>query len=298
MLPKHDIALLFVIGEYRVVTIRQLAAISERSCQVVRRRIRSLENQGLIIKKPFGYGKNQGRPEEIIYLSSQGIDVLSEKGLLSMPINCRQNISNHHIDHELLANWFYIHWKHMEKVIPYLSFTSVSSQTHSAGISSLLRISIPGNEPGRNLLIIPDGILTVKHKENGKALLFILEVDMDSETLSGRKRNTNTIQHKILCYRELFRQRRYKSFEKTFDATFNGFRVLFLAATNTRVASLCRFVQTLPDTDFIWLADQSQMFECGLSSNIWVRGGKYEDPRESILGSKLSIEAPLMAHIR
>ena len=291
-------ALLSTIGEYRVVTVRQLAAISDRSCQVVRRRIRSLEDQRLIIKKPFGYGKNQGRPEEIIYLSSQGVGVLSEKGLLSMPINCRPDISNHHIDHELLANWFYIHWKYMERVIPHLTFTYVSSQTHEEGLSSLLRISIPGNEPGSNLLIIPDGILIVKDKEKGKALLFFLEVDMDSETMSGRKQNTNTIQHKILCYRELFRQRRYKSFEKTFDATLNGFRVLFLAATDTRVASLCRFVRTFPNTDFIWLADQSQMFECGLSSNIWVRGGKYEEPRESILGSNLSIEAPLMTHIR
>ncbi|MCX6672508.1 MAG: replication-relaxation family protein [Methanothrix sp.] len=294
-LAKHDIPLLSSVREYRVLSIRQLAAISRRSCQVVRRRIRSLEDSGLIIKKPFGYGRNQGRPEEIVYLSLEGMKLLSDKSTNSIPAD----IKSHTIDHELLLNWFRIHWLHMEKVIPLLSFTYLSPREHSSETNQLFRLHIPsGLGNGNANAIIPDGIFAINHSEHGKALLFFLEVDMDSEAMSGKRGNTNTIHHKILCYQELYRNKHYKRLEEAFGSKFNGFRLLFLASTDARVAALCRFAKTTQSSDFIWLTDQSRMFDHGLSANIWVRGGRYEDPRESILGPGLASESPIMASIR
>ena len=294
-LVKHDIPLLSSVREYRVLSIRQLAVISRRSSQVVRRRIRSLEDRGLIIKKPFGYGRNQGRPEEIVYLSLEGIKLLSDKSTNSIPVD----IKSHTIDHDLLLNWFRIHWLHMEKVIPLLSFTYLSPKDHSSETNQLFRLHIPsGLGNGNANAIIPDGILAIRHNERSKALLFFLEVDMDSEAMTGRKGNTNTIHHKILCYQELYRNTHYKSLEEAFGSKFNGFRLLFLARTDARVAALCRFAKTTQSSDFIWLTDQSMMFDHGLSSNIWVRGGNYEGNRESLLGPGLASESPIMASIR
>jgi len=294
-LAKHDIPLLSSVSEYRVLSIRQLAVISRRSCQVVRRRIRSLEDRGLIIKKPFGYGRNQGRPEEIVYLSLEGIKLLSDKSTNSIPAD----IKSHTIDHELLSNWFRIHWSHMEKVIPLLSFTYLSPKDRSSETNQLFRLHIPsGLGNGNANAIIPDGIFSIKHNENGKALLFFLEVDMDSEAMTSRKGNTNNIHHKIICYRDFYRNEHYKHLEETFDSKFNGFRLLFLTSTDARVAALCRFAKTTQSSDFIWLTDQTRMFDHGLSANIWVRGGRYEGPRESILGPGIASESPIMASIR
>jgi hypothetical protein len=294
-LAKHDIPLLSSVSEYRVLSIRQLAVISHRSCQVVRRRIRSLEDRGLIIKKPFGYGRNQGRPEEIVYLSLEGMKRLSDKSTNSIPAD----IKSHTIDHELLLNWFRIHWLHMEKAIHLLSFTHLSPKKCSLETNQLFRQHFPsGLGNGNANAIIPDGILAIKHNEHGKALLFFLEVDMDSEAMTGRKGNTNNIHHKILCYRDLYRNEHYKRLEAAFDSKFNGFRLLFLAITDARVAALCRFAKTTQISDFIWLTDQTRMFDHGLSANIWVRGCRYEDPRESILGAGLASESPIIECIR
>ena len=299
-LVKHDISLLSSVSEYRVVTFRQLAAINRRSCQVIRRRIRSLEDRGLIIKKPFGYGRNQGRPEEIVYLSLEGARLLNDGGPNTIPSQCRFDLKNTHIDHDLLSNWFRIHWLHMGKVIPLFSFKHLSPTQHSSLTSHPSRLHIPNEQRNGNAnVIVPDGIFAIRHNENSKALLFFLEVDMDSEAITGKKReNTNNIQHKIICYRELYRNAEYKRFEEAFHSKFNGFRLLFLVSNDARVAALCRFAKSTQNSDFIWLTDQTKMFDHGLSANIWVRGGRYEDPRESILGPGLATESPIRASIR
>jgi len=299
-LVKNDISLLSSVSEYRVVTFRQLAAINHRSCQVVRRRVRSLEDRGLIIKKPFGYGRNQGRPEEIVYLSLEGIRLLNDEGLNTTPSQCRFDLKNTHIDHDLLSNWFRIHWLHMGKVIPLFSFKYLSPRQHPSESNNSSRLHIPNERRNGNAdVIVPDGIFAIRHNENAKALLFFLEVDMDSEAMTGKKReNTNNIQHKIICYRELYRNEQYKRFEEALRSKFNGFRLLFLASTDARVAALCRFAKSTQNPDFIWLTDLTKMFDHGLSANIWVRGGRYEDPRESILGPGLATESPITSNIR
>jgi len=294
-IAKHDIPLLNSVREYRVVTIRQLAVISNRSCQVVRRRIRSLEDRGLIIKKPFGYGRNQGRPEEIIYLSQQGMKLLSDGYIDPAASQYVSDFRNNHIDHDLLANWFRIHWTHMGKFIPLLSFRYISPRGHSSDQNHVPIPLIPSTQRnGHGSVIIPDGILAIRHNESNKALLFFLEVDMDSEAITGKRGNTNNIHHKILCYQELYRNKHYKRLEQVFGSKFNGFRLLFLANTDARVATICRFAKTIQSPDFIWLTDQTKMFDHGLSANIWVRGGRYEDSRESILGPGLASESPVI----
>jgi len=298
-LAKNDIPLISSLREYRVMTVKQVAAISCRSCQVIRRRIRSLENKGLIIKKPFGYGQKQGRPEEIIYLSQKGIMLTRDNGIDPKKDSYRARLKDHHIDHELLANWFYIHWLHMKKIIHGLFFSCLPPRAYLKNSSNQQRFSV-GDDSRRNdtKMIIPDGILSIRQPESNKALLFFLEVDMDSESLTSKKWIKNNIHNKIICYQEFYRSMRYKILEEVFNSRFNGFRLLFLANNDIRVAALCRFLRTIPGSDFIWLTDQSQIFDHGVAANIWIRGGQYEKPRESILGKSFALEYSLMESIR
>jgi hypothetical protein len=298
-LAKNDIVLLSSIHEYRVVTIRQLSAINRRSCQVIRRRIRSLEDQGLLVRKPFGYGISQGRPEEIVFLSRHGMDSLSIKGIVQTPGTCYEDIRSDTIDHNLLLNWFRIHMVHVGRVIPGLSVISLSPWHCHTKYKSLFTIDLPaGPKRGQENDFIPDGIFIVKNSTNDKALLFFLEVDMNTESMISKHNSTNNIQHKIFCYQELYRNGNYKFLDDVMKSNLQGFRLLFLTSTETRVAALSRFIQKTQNSDFIWLSDQGGMFDHGLSGNIWVRGGKYENPRESILGPKHASDSPLVGMLR
>lgn len=295
-LAKNDIALLSSIHEYHVVTIRQLSAIDRRSCQVIRRRIRSLEGQGLLVKKPFGYGMSQGRPEEIVFLSRQSVESLSIKGIVPTPDARCQDIKSDTIDHKLLLNWFRIHMVQIDRVIPDLSVISLSPWHCLTKHKSLFTINLPAKQKrGQQNDFIPDGIFIVKDNTSGKALLFFLEVDMNTESMASKRNNTNNIQHKIFCYQEIYRNGNYKFLEEMIKSNLQGFRLLFLTSTETRVAALCRFIQKVQNSDFIWLTNQARMFDHGLSANIWVRGAKYENPRESILGPKYASDSPLTA---
>ena len=298
-LTKSDIGLLSSIHEYQAVTIRQLSAINGRSCQVIRRRIRLLEGQRLLVRKPFGYGMSQGRPEEIVFLSHQGVESLSIKGIVPAPGARYEDIRSDTIDHNLLLNWFRIHMVQLERVIPDLSVISLSPWHCLSKHKSIFTTNIPaGQKRGQKNDFIPDGIFVVKNNTNEKALLFFLEIDMSTESMASKSNNTNNIQHKIFCYQEIYRNGNYKFLEEVVKSTLQGFRLLFLTSTETRVAALCRFIQKAQNSDFIWLSDQRRMFDHGLSANIWVRGGKYENPRESILGPKHASDFPLMSTIR
>ncbi len=298
-LAKNDIALLSSIHKYHVVTIKQLSAIDRRSCQVIRRRIRSLEGQGLLVKKPFGYGMSQGRPEEIVFLSHQGVESLSIKGIVPAPGARYEDIRSDTIDHNLLLNWFRIHMVQLERVIPDLSVISLSPWHCLSKHKSIFTTNIPaGQKRGQKNDFIPDGIFVVKNNTNEKALLFFLEVDMSTESMASKSNSANNIQHKIFCYQEIYRNGNYKFIEEVVKSNLQGFRLLFLTSTETRVAALCRFIQKAQNSEFIWLSDQVRMFDHGLSANIWVRGGKYENPRASILGPKPASDFPLMSTIR
>ena len=265
----------------------------------MRRRIRSLEGQGLLVKKPFGYGMSQGRPEEIVFLSRQGVESLSIKGIVPTPDARYEDIRSDTIDHNLLLNWFRIHMVQLERVIPDLSVISLSPWHCLSKHKSLFTINLPaGQKRGQQNDFIPDGIFVVKNNMSEKALLFFLEVDMNTESMASKRNNTNNIQHKISCYQEIYRNGNYKFLEEVIKSNLQGFRLLFLTSTETRVAALCRFIQKAQNSDFIWLSDQVRMFDHGLSANIWVRGGKYENPRESILGPKHASEFPLTAMFR
>jgi len=141
----------------------------------------------------------------------------------------------------------------------------------------------------------PDGILSITHQDKGKTLLFFLEVDMGTESVASIGRSPRDLRQKVLNYQQCYRENRYKPYEKIWDSTLEGFRLLFLTTTEARLASICSLIQSMPPADFIWVTTMGRMFSHGLSGRIWVRGGRRNAPEESILGSELACLAPIMA---
>ena len=300
-LNKNDRSLLATIAEYRVLTTSQVTAIQHKSRQVVRRRLRQLEEAGVILSTPRGLGHSRGRPEKMVSLTQQGLDRISDDHpvLRGMPIHQINGDKIRCMEHQLLTNWFQIHLAQVKHVIPALSirFLSPDSPFLKRDNHDMPYIYEQSSGKGKSRKaggFTPDGVFSITHGESQKTLLFFLEVDMGTESMATLKREARDIRQKIINYQEYFRSNRYKRYEDHWHCKFKGFRLLFLAHTNSRLSVLSRLTREMPPSDFIWLTGLDQMFKQGLSAEIWIRGGKQEAAPGSILTSQLACQAPIL----
>ena len=106
-IAQNDMDLLVYIGEHKMLTISQLSALSRRSRQVVRRRIRALTGKSLIASAMLNYGRSRGRPEDVVYLTEKGTKQLSDEAIFSKNLGCMtHNVADTTIvHHELLLDF-------------------------------------------------------------------------------------------------------------------------------------------------------------------------------------------------
>jgi len=302
-ITKGDIKILSLIAEYKLLTVKQLSAITQRTLQVVRRRLRHLEHEHIIIWKERGFGSGRGRRENIIIMTQKGLELLHHNEILSAHAKYITDTTPESIfiDHDILVNWILIYLLQIERDNPQFAVRHFTTSSHNLKMGNadnpFLQERFTNDETSEDTLtMIPDGVFTISHKE--KTILFFLEVDMGTETLASTKHEPRDVRQKIINYQSLFRSNHYKRYEKIFNATINGFRLLFLSNTFSRMKKICDLVQEMPPSDFIWITDQNHVFSQGISAEIWARGGRYHKPPESILGPKLAFKAPVMDKIR
>jgi len=295
-----DSKLLVWIARYKVITVKQLSVLTFRSPQVVRRRLRVFEDKEIVATRERGYGKNRGRPENIVFLTEKGKKFLLNKGLISEHAACTigSTLEGFSVNHDLLVNWFRIHLLQIERSIPMLSVQNLSSvlfsmnQDGNDASVDQKRIRVT-TDSTKSVEFIPDEVFLIRQEKVKNSLLFFLEVDMGTETIASLDRKSGDLRQKILNYQALFESGYYKHYEDVFDSRLNGFRLLFLTDTFARLKAISRLVQDMPPSDFIWVADRRDMFAHGLSANIWARGGKVDNPPQSILGQNFVCETPL-----
>jgi len=303
-ITNGDIKLLSWIAEYKFLTIKQLGALSQRSLQVIRRRQRFLESGNFVDSRDLTFVEGPGRAEKILIITENGLKFLKDKDVLSGHAKYFTNATKDFlfVNHDLLVNWFFIHLIHIGKVNPRLSTQHLTVSSHQLKKNSSEK-PLPmehffGEQSHENYSMIPDGVFIITDKQQNKSLLFFLEVDMGTETLVSSKGKPATVRLKIINYQALFGNGHYKRYEKIFNVCLNGFRLLFLSHTPARLNALCRLVREMPPSDFVWLADQNQMFSHGIGAEIWVRGGKVDQKMQSILGDKLACEITITDKIR
>jgi len=301
-LNKNDRQLLATIAEHRVLTTSQVTAIQHKSRQVVRRRFRQLEETGVIVTAPRELGHRRGRPEKMISLSQEGANRISDDYpvLRGMPIHQINGDKIRCMEHQLLTNWFRIHLAQIECVIPEFSiqFLSPESPFLKRDKTDIPLIFEPPYDKGQNQKaggFTPDGVFSIAHAGRQKTLLFFIEVDMGTESMATLKRESRDIRQKVINYQEYFRSNRYKRYEEHWNCNFKGFRLLFLAHTNSRLAVLSRLAREMPPSQFIWLTSLDQMFARGLSAEIWIQGGRQEAQPGSILGPSLACQVPILS---
>ena len=298
-LIKKDCETLTCIAEHRMLTVNQIAAMFYKNKQAARRRLRGLEEKGLVEVVGYEFGRGRGRPEKSIGLTKHGIDLLRDKSLLKQNIPYEKVLADclFCVDHQLLLNWFRIHLNEVEKVLPRLSvkFFAHNSPFLPKDQNDRILITDYSPVPGSGLQGVkftPDGVFGISDSVGAKTCLFFLEVDCGTETIASPKRDMSDIRQKIINYQWYFQSLAYKRYEEVFKCPLRGFRVLFLTSTTRRLTALCKLTQEMLSREFVWLTECSRLFPDGVSAEIWARGGDLRGPQKSILGS-LCCKAPL-----
>ena len=208
------------------------------------------------------------------------------------------------LDHQILVNWFRIHLLQVEKVLPRLRIDFVTSCGASHRVCEYAPqstcLSSAGGDGQNNvdlnavLAFSPDGVFAITDREQKKSVLFFVEVDLGTEHLASSKREARDVRQKIANYQALSGSEAYKVFEKIFGLAFKRFRVLFVTVSPEREVALCKLIQEMAPSEFIWVAEQQRMFSQGLADAIWIRGGQMNVPHASILNEEMRRPTPVL----
>ena len=292
-LRENDCKSLEYLADYRILTVPQIAAIFQKDKQVIRRRFGELEKEGFIEVIRREFGRSRGRPENLVGLTERGTDIVREKYLAGkdIPYENIGPVSTRLIDHQLLMNWFRIHLNCVKTAQPrlsirFLAYNSPFVQREPDGRIITTDYSPIGRRTVRQVRFTPDAVIAATDTVQNKTVLYFLEVDCGTETLSSPQRDMSDIRQKILNYQWYFLNLKYKRYENIFKVPYlNGFRLLFITRTAGRLAALCKLTQEMQPSNFIWLTDQQRMFDDGVSWKIWARGGNLQVMQRSIMDS-------------
>ncbi|MBN2138292.1 MAG: replication-relaxation family protein, partial [Sedimentisphaerales bacterium] len=251
-LKTTDCEIIECIAEHRILTVSQVAAVFHKSRQVVRRRLRDLEKVGFVEVVGSELGRGRGRPESSLGLTEQGIDVLKERGMLGqdVPYDKVLGDSLFAASHQLLLNWFRIHLKEVERILPRLNIKVMAQESPFLPKAQDGRIFIIDHSPVPNsgmkgVTFTPDAVFAVADSVGGKTCLFFLEVDRGTEIVASPKRDMKDIRQKIINYQWYFQSGGYKRYEAIFGASLRGFRLLFLTSTNGGLVALCKLIREM-----------------------------------------------------
>lgn len=291
MRADKDINLLAVAAELRISTPTQLAQFLETSEQMVRRRTRRLEADGLLNIGSRGIGRRRGRPENLFSLTESGVQLLKNQGRLDARIKAASATDagiGTLIDHQIMLNSVRCALEQTVKLRPelVLRFISSTSPSHIAKTGAPTISDRVESADGESLSFTPDAVFCLTDKAQDKGLLYFLEIDMGTERVASRKSKIlSDVRRKVLVYRTYLGREGYKRYEDPvwFNRTLRGFRVLLVTSTTSRLESLCTLTREMAPSDFVWLTCGSSLVEPGFDASVWHRGGG-ASPLHSILG--------------
>lgn len=290
-LTDRELDLLQLLAEHRLLTVPQIMVWLSTSDQMVRRHCRNLIASGLVVSASRGLARSLGRPEMVHSLSVDGVNALKAAERLPKNVHPGQATMDSlakEIDHQVLLNWCAIQCRRLSQTNGDLSVTFQSSKSpyHLGESGGSLLTEHVTRPDGETVVFLPDAVFTLAHSDHKKSLLFFLEVDMGTETAASPTRaSRKDLRTKIALYRQYFAGKGYKRYERRFAAEFHGFRMLLLANTVSGRDTLCRLVQEMKPSDFVWVTDQESMFKEGIGGKIWAKGGREgKHGQASILG--------------
>lgn len=294
-----DQQVLISIAEHRLLNTDCLSILQQRHPVALRRRLSILVNEDLIQTTTRGPRGTRGRPEKLLFLTEEGVALLKANGLLDKSISNEQVTIEklYCLDHQMLTNDFRIQLVRMQRDLSDLDVRFLAPTSpflpRVPGTQPLLQENVPSaNGSMPPMEFVPDGVFKIAHRKLHKTLLFFLETDMGTQSLSSQRHPKRDIRQKIGNYQAYFRSQGYKRYQEIFQSELRGFRLLILTENPSRLPGLCQIVRRMAPADFVWLTDRATLESTGVWAAIWVRGGNDTQPRESILGSQAPNPSP------
>ncbi|MEO5987746.1 MAG: replication-relaxation family protein [Candidatus Eisenbacteria bacterium] len=273
ILTPRDLALLSSLAEHRYLACSQLERLHFVSPQTARRRVRLLEQAGLVrlIDAP-------GVEERVATLGQAGAAALgSAAGRSSVdrrPGGRPQNPL--FLRHHLACAEFRLRLgaecgaRTDLRVAGYLP-EHLMHKTGSGAPVKYLRdgVPAPAGEPG--LTHCPDAVFALTRAE--RSALFFLELDRGTEVLSSAQHGVGKIVRFYLRYLLSGGFERYRA-DFGVGHDFRAFRLLFVTTTRERLENIRRSCGRIPFEPaaarrFIWLATDTVLEEDGLLRHAW-----------------------------
>lgn len=302
-LADADTALLGMLADLRVATLRQLATALDRNAHALRRRLDDLAEQGLIRVVPRLPRALRGRPEHMVRLCEPGFDLLRICGRLPPEMRWEETLADRgqKSEHDLLVSDFRVQLIQLQRFLPAVRVRDfgriTQSQASGAECAHSMQERFVDDETEAEIELFPDDVFSLTHRELGKTLLFFLEADRGTEprtsAIAGRG-----LAAKIDAYCSLLRVGQYLRYEEILGATLRGFRLLLLIERSARWAAVSRLVRETSPSRFIWLTRRELLLQQGCWGPLWTVGGEVTAPCESILGSKMPQPCPTPAELR
>ena len=260
-----DLGILEPLAGFRLLTGRQLAFLTGRNLQAMLRRLRVLVESGSIENfGPYKLETGPGRPVDIFGLTEAGIGTLIDTGKLK-PLAAIAGLTGKsiltEIRHQQMVNTFRFGLRILEKHSSEFSCRDISCNSLYAiepdtGHSVARMLGSRDDDPaGRDKIsVLPDCVFHIRHHGFDRPLLFFLEADTGSEPLTGSDPRKATIDQKLRKYAACFRSRAHGRFEAYWKQSYNGFRLLFLCASEKRTKTVAKHVSKYPSLDFVWVS--------------------------------------------
>lgn len=257
---------------HKLATAEQLAALLGRNVVALRRGLRRLE-EARLVEAAGQVGRSRGAPATAFGLrNSPGQTGTSRRAGSAAPSKA------HFADHTLMTTE--------------LAASAASACRDRTGMTihfhnpAPIRVPTQSAEdpaaPVTDRTLIPDATFTVTRARDAKTLLFFLEADTGSESLTSERTNNSTLADKIIGYQHAFATQAYRAAASSEDVRLRGFRVLLVTEGEQRESALGDLLRALRPTDFIWSTQMSLVAEAGFGGEIWNHVGRAG--RDALLG--------------
>ena len=285
IVTERDRALLRSLAEYRLLTSEQLERLHFQSAQTALRRIRRLEQVGLVVRR-----RSDAVPTQIISLSPQGVAMVTANATpgLGAAAARRRPVAlpgTYFLRHQLEVNDFRIAVAHSAGQRPDVDLLSVIADTDRTAVAAaaqpraLLAETVAfGSEPAERITHTPDLAFAMRRGE--RQAFFLVEIDRGTEVVGDPKRGVG------LFVRFYLRGLVSGAFDGLrarlgLPEGLRGFRVLVVTNSASRVQAMRDRWGSMPIEHemakrFIWLTTREALLGTSLLEHGWVS----LDPRD------------------
>lgn len=271
----RDIELLVTLYRYRCLSTAHIRTLLFPSEQTANRRLRYLAATGYVrvLDVP-------GVVERLAVLAGRGAELVAHhlkvpRETITYPTLGREARHPFFVRHHLDVTDFRIALESecRDSTFRLLGFFPefLSRKVDGGRIEKHLR-DVVATGTGSEISHVPDGVFAIER--DGRQALFFVEIDRGTETVG---REDKGVLKAMRFYLDYLRSGGYQRYCSDFgiEATFSGFRVLFVTTGSARIWNTRKASDTLENTGdgarrFIWLTPKHEVLANGVLRAAWV----------------------------